>query len=407
MKKSAYSETIYPNEWEEHILIRRCHQTINKIMYKKVEGGYQVLCTNCGAKEIMPFKKLKMVRNAGVCWKCGRERETTTKTFGTISKFISSPKNSGDVFYVTIMYDWEKILDWNVDHVIHYDNNGTYVRKLTKFMYAQVYCPERDYWRKTKAYYGDYYFGNAEILDETYTLKKHYIEAEALLGAFKSNQKEFICKGVYNIEQLRYINFFDINCPEDIENNNSYIKKNPSTSLIHQDFKLNKYYLDYLKREKIPLADFMDYARACRYQNIKIGKPKKENFWKEHDDMTMQREILKKAKFEDGVEKRRIELKELEFEKDGIAIKVFDNVAQIVSTGKRLHNCIGTYCEKYAEQKTNIFYGTVEGELAFALEVADKKVIQARSDHNGTVPSNVKKVIRDWCNQSGFAWNQS
>ena len=406
MKKSAYSDILVPTGIERENLIIKAFQTLNTIMYEKQDKAYKCYCTWCNTTEVMPYKKLKMVRAAKRCWNCGHEFNNTTKvTKGYHRQFCSYDNING--FIVSFNYDWGKIIDVNIEHYYHYENYYThYVRKVNKFMYSIVYAPEKESWRRTTAYYDNWYHACEPYMGTHDTLRRSYEDFVKRFGGFKSNQFKFITQGVYNDEQLLAIKCFDLNRPEEVERNNKYIK-NKMASLIRmvsENMTLNVYFLDYLSREQIPLHDYLDYARGCLVNHEKPQKPKKEYFWKLHDNKIIAKKYADCKQYDEACYERFKELESNVFVKDEYCVMPFKNAYEIVATGQILHNCIGTYVNRYANKITDIYYCKKNDSTVIAIEVTNGKIIQARSDHNGTPEEAEMKFLKTWAKEKNILW---
>lgn len=371
-----------------------------KFIYQKTDAGYHVHCCECGYDDVVPYKKLKMMRDAKMCGKCGEQVTFTRKTNFTIDNYMTeTSKESCDGYRIILTCDFGQPKDIRYYHVYHRDNTGEYVKYIVKYMYRLSFdLINRNYWRKLRKY-AEY---SSQFSDYEYRkdfdfgkLKDKY---EDFMLEFKSNQKRFIMDGVYNKNQLAYIYYFDLNNPQEIERNLKYIKDNRFYRELRQDTKkLNVHYLDYLSREQIKLVDYLDYADACEKLGIKAGKPKHDLFMNEHDKIIDLLEFKKNEKYSEQVEQRGKQLQKYEYQKGGYIIKPFDKVDDIINTSSKLHNCIKTYVGRYANNETNIFYCKRNDQLVMAIEVRDNRLIQCRTDFNGTPNEEEKKFIKNWC----------
>lgn len=374
--------------------------TTRKFIYQKTDAGYHVHCCECGYDDVVPYKRLKMMRDAKMCGKCGEQVTFTRMTNFQIDNYITeSDKESCDGYRIIFTCDFGQPKDIQYYHVYHRDNTGEYVKYIVKYMYRLSFdLINRNYWRKLRKYaeYSSQFFDYEYRKDFDFgKLKDKY---EDFMLEFKSNQKRFIMDGVYNKNQLAYIYYFDLNNPQELERNLKYIKDNRFYRELRQDTKkLNVHYLDYLSREQIKLVDYLDYADACHELGIKPEKPKKEAFKDAHDKMTNALECKKNQEYIEKVKERGNQLKEYEYSKGDYIIKPFDDVSDIINTSQQLHNCIKTYIEKYATNKTDIFYCKCSDKLVMAIEVKDNQLIQCRTDFNGSPSKDEKKFIRSWC----------
>jgi len=73
---------------------------------------------------------------------------------------------------------------------------------------------------------------------------------------------------------------------------------------------------------------------------------------------------------------------------NGLFVYVPESSAELIREGKELHNCIGTYIDRIAEGKTNVFFvRKLDDPTApfVAFEYCNGEIIQCRYNHNKTV----------------------
>lgn len=232
------------------------------------------------------------------------------------------------------------------------------------------------------------------------TLKDYYMELDL---PFKSNQITLIKNGVYNHNQMRYIYWFDLKSWEEVKKYSSYIKQNnfEYNRGLNQIF--NVHFLDYLSRNKINILDFRDYVNDCIKAKIKIQKPK--NFQEEHMRVNALIDLKENEVYAEQVVERQKELLENEAKIDNAEFRTFSSVNDIVFVGKALHNCIArTYTHIYAEGKCDLYYVKLDGKIAIAIEVKNKKIIQARENHNKKVENEKARLVKKWAKMKGFVY---
>ena len=138
-------------------------------------------------------------------------------------------------------------------------------------------------------------------------------------------------------------------------------------------------------------------AVACEKLGIKAEKPKHDLFMAEHDKVIDLMEFKKNEKYSEQVEQRGKQLQKYEYSKGEYIIKPYDKVDDIINTSSKLHNCIKTYVRRYANDETDIFYCKRNDQLVMAIEVRDNRLIQCRTDFNGTPGEEEKQFIKNWC----------
>ena len=102
-----------------------------------------------------------------------------------------------------------------------------------------------------------------------------------------------------------------------------------------------------------------------------------------------------------GFQKRAAELDRLGFELDGLLIRPCQDQTELVSEGKALHHCVGSYANDHACGKTSILFirrAEEPNKPYFTLELDEKKltVRQNRGLRNCDPPEEVKKFVAEW-----------
>lgn len=102
-----------------------------------------------------------------------------------------------------------------------------------------------------------------------------------------------------------------------------------------------------------------------------------------------------------GFRQRAAELDRLSFELDGLLIRPCRDQTELVSEGKILHHCVGSYAEDHAEGRTAILFirrSDAPNKPYFTLELAEKTltVRQNRGLRNCDPPEEVEKFVEQW-----------
>lgn len=157
--------------------------------------------------------------------------------------------------------------------------------------------------------------------------------------------------------------------------------------------KVNPYewlhYMHTLKRLDYTLDDSYLFPKDFRKEDTRVAD--------EFDMMNM--------KMTDGIHNKLIseisialhnnkELMEFFKGSNGLQVFVPESAGELRREGRHLHNCLGTYVERYAEGKTLIFFvRRIEDPTApyIALEYCHGKIVQCRYDHNKEVKD--EKII--------------
>ena len=163
----------------------------------------------------------------------------------------------------------------------------------------------------------------------------------------------------------------------------------------------------YVVANKINLLEYIHYFRICEELNY----PKTDYYlypknFRQMDEIVADEYLAyqdkikaeQKAKHSKLIHKiseglRSLpEIKELMGGSNGLLVYVPDSADDLIEEGKALNNCIGTYVERIAKQKTLIFYiRQLQNPTApfVAMEVSyDGRIHQVRYNHNKVVEDN-------------------
>ena len=91
----------------------------------------------------------------------------------------------------------------------------------------------------------------------------------------------------------------------------------------------------------------------------------------------------------------------MEWEKDGLIIRLPVDGGELVAEGEYLHHCVGGYADRMAESKTTIFLirrAEAPDTPFFTLEWLNGQVQQCRTERNGDYRQNesVKTFLDAW-----------
>lgn len=389
---------------------RAIEYTQGRLTYKRIKGGYHCFCYRCGQHYDLTDEQMQQTKEAGLCFKCAYQVKPVQKRSKKIYPkwswlSICNEKGAENGYHVVWEGEEDNIRILYATHVLHYDTHGAkYIYGIVKNMgYSLCRTDSKNYWRKEGRSYNDYitYFWNVnEIMASEGLRKKDFYTALNL--ELKSNQATFVKNGIYNENQLAYIQLFDLNYPEELHKYKDYIARHrvPEHS---EKVKLSVNTLEYLVRNNLPIGEFMDYVRACKMLGIKWEKPK--NLYEKHDELIKMLEIRKNEAYAEKVKERHEQLAGNEWHKGSLAIHVFKSIQDMQNVSEKLSNCISRlYVKPYCEETTDVYYGTAENETTFALEIANRKLQQLRGPCNHTVNDDVKKFVKEWCKRLGYQY---
>lgn len=368
-----------------------------QMAFKRVGKEYLVYCFMCNRYEKVSKEKWQQIRAAKVCSNCGRQVNVTNLKSMEKHDWI---RDGNYGYWVQGSWKFGKHPKAKeVRFVADWSGKQLEVLGIVKTFGCSLSFNDNPNWRKVRKgnTYHYCFWERGEV--EKRTLKDYYLEIKL---PFKSNQVTLIKNGIYSHNQMRYIYWFDLKTDEEVQKYSSYMNQNPIQDFVLDPI-LNVYYLDYLAKNKINISDFKDYIRDCEKLKLKIQKPK--NFQEEHMRVNALIDLKENEVYAEQVIERQKELLENEAKIDNAEFRTFSSVADIVFVGKVLHNCIArTYTHIYAEGKCDLYYVKMDGKITIAIEVKNKKIIQARENHNKKVENEKARLVKKWAKLKGFAY---
>ena len=399
-------EAYEPTEEQKEAILAGILADRKKLHYRKTADGFETFCLCCGDHRNITTEDMRRIKASNLCPNCHNQVRFGLTEYEAIKEYVLIPElrrncNEKAGYIARVRWNFERS-SIALQQVLHVDPLGTQYRNgIVKGMMGQIYETETGGWLKCRTgsnYYGycllySDYFRQYTDEPKTKTRRQHYksIPESELL---KPNQREFVKRSLFNENQIRYIVTFNLKSEEEVLKHQTYMKKNP---IRLTDHRLNTTHLEYLKRNKIPAVDYLDYADDCRILGFKPGKPK--DFEYRHQRYSeMARAKLK----EQETERIRERAKELTtFKGKTVRISPFTSAAQIIKAGKTLHNCIGSYIERYSNGETDLFCIRSNGTIIGAIELQGMMIVQARGDRNKDIRDMpevgkwYKKVIRE------------
>lgn len=380
------------------------------------ENGEMVCwCDQCRRIEPISKTTLREVQAAQICPMCFREIRGTTRESDVISHiYVEVPQEEDSAgFRVDYYFSKGNMEELSSRQVAYWSKSGAeYVFGITMNTgMSLILTPEKNYWRyvKPSSYYGyalnqkyracmfnyQRYFMQAQDEDnrayEVFASKKKDFYKWMTAGEpyLKTNQEAILRDGIYNQQQIRYIRAFDLKTRAQILRASAYIKRH-YIDIMPQRF--TPATLEYLRKHNIRLSDYVDYADACTAIGRKVDRPSDFKHW--HDEIT---KAAEKAVEEQTAIKIKSRAQSVgEYEKEGILIAAIGSVTELTRIGQKLHNCIRTYAERYAEGKCDLYCMLDADEIVGAIEVRNGRVIQAREDKNTGMTPKHMKALKDW-----------
>lgn len=379
------------------------------MMYRKLEPNkYETLCMYCRKKNVVTYKQLREIQHSHYCPDCNEWLHSTTKK--TKGRHIDYVEIDELGYKIDVSYDfdnvrvnsYEQFADFNQRnrksvaikrgyrlnssgciYEWHWQNDGTYTYKYNwKF---KNYCWGYDNCLFTML--------NGSPLErkEIYKNKCSFIN--------KSNQIKLVIDNRLTPKQAELVKVFDINSIDDFNKYkhllNDYEFRFHLEDFLRHNLILNIYHLDYLSRTGIDLGKYYHYLNNLKTLGWKYDKPKtKEDF---EYRLSKTDNIIATEKdriIDENINRRFAELPK--YESENITISPFKCAHDIRECGKKLHNCIGGYVERYSKGETDLYELKIDDVLTVAIEMKGKDLWQARTDHNGDCPSELMEHINNF-----------
>lgn len=409
-KRNRFTIIDMPVTKEQEKLVPLMVTDFNKMYYKKLDNGnYKIFCSHCMKFHEIEKSEFKNIRTYHKCPKCYREFKCTSTNYPTrYTKYI----RIGDYGYrADVAFDFDngptliaiKQMAYFAKHCLYLKETNVTGMWWSSRLY---YNPEKTEYRQSFSKYAAYQFTNfydefffnaclfsGSILKEFYKKKFSYIT--------KSNQIKLISDNKFSFAEIDSIKLFDLKTKEEIEKYKEYISKNRyDVANLVNEYQFNVYHLDYLARNNIDLGKYAHYCRLATELGYKPDKPK--DFEKRKDTLETikakelaRKEVEKYKGFDPMISQRFTTLPR--YEENDVTITPFSNATEIITCGKKLHNCIATYVERYGKGQTDIYHLDLDGALKIAIEIRNGVLQQALADHNSQCPNDLMKHIRHFC----------
>ena len=124
-----------------------------------------------------------------------------------------------------------------------------------------------------------------------------------------------------------------------------------------------------------------------------------KNFIKIHNKLSKEYEITKNREIDNKIKKISKVLDINKYEDDNYIIFPAPNLTSMIDEASNQNNCLRSYCNDYANGKTNIYFMRLKSnpnKSLVTIEVVNNKVIQARIKNNKLPSNNMMKVINNW-----------
>lgn len=389
-----------------------CLETLSSMnfVYKKVRNKYKLFCPNCNDYTLYTNEELDHIKKSCVCPKCREER------YSVIDNSVYNNKSTKVWNFVRFgAYGYEIDCDWKWNTEPKFFIKKVFKNLKGKYWIRGIYTT--GYWNgSVKPYYcysnqnehrkNDWHITTCQDYRGTFEkefkfykpkTKKENLDKYAHLN-LKSNQIKMILDYPVSKAQIYAIKLYDFKNIEDVYKYRKFIDQSKYSiidTVEHNNETFNITTIQYLRKNKINVSDYVDYAKACKQVNRKVDKPKDFKLW--HDRITQLVEVSKNEKYRKGCEKQWKRLKKNIYQKKDITIRPFEDIEEIVYVSTALHNCMSRmYLDKYALNKTELYHLDINGVPTLAIEIKDNKLIQCRADNNANPSPELKKIVKKW-----------
>lgn len=368
---------------------RETVRAANSIHWTREKGTVKIFCTNCQRYATYTSKEWRRIRQAEVCPMCYfHPFRYSNKTEWMFRSYI---REGCEGYKTWAMWRFGQEPLFGYKHVYHVESGHEYRRGIVKGMCYTLTEDPRDEWKKCRSWYGGffYYLEDLPAVDAPMTRRQYYEGME--IKGLKTDQTQFIKRGIFSEKQIQFILAFDLHDPEDVYKHARYIKRHLTPKDHHG--KWNRYTLDYLDRYDISPLDYRDYEDQCKELGFKPDKPK--DFRERHEKYSQMVETKRNAEADERIMKRIESL--MKFQHGNVVILPFASCDELIQCGKNLHNCIGGYIPQYRDGECDLYHMDIDGVLTAAIEIRDGKLIQARADHNQSIRDDeyVKRFMRE------------
>lgn len=150
------------------------------------------------------------------------------------------------------------------------------------------------------------------------------------------------------------------------------------------------------------LSDWLDYLRDCKKLEIDLNKKDNmfpKDLYVQHQNFIKQIRYIKNKEIDCKIKERLKETERYCFEWNGLLIRPARSHAELIEEGKRMHHCVGSYAERYANGETDILFIrriSNPNKEFFTVEVCNNTVIQVRGKRNTAQTNEVKAFMKEF-----------
>lgn len=250
---------------------------------------------------------------------------------------------------------------------------------------------------------------------------RHYIRG---LNTYENNLRRFLQlkkKEYYDFALRHNVGSQEIQALQWLENKGItpsvyYVKVFTSHTNLIDEILGNvgiKTLLSYIKRQKLKtqeqtdrfLSDYRDYISACVF----LGYDMRDTLYLKPKDFKKMHDRVLTLKAELQQERRNIQCREaclaaekmFSFEAGKYILHAPKDADDIISEGKRMCHCVGTFIDRVIEKRSVILFirkKDMPDEPFVTMEVnpANFEIVQVRARHNEKAPQDVMEFLKKW-----------
>lgn len=206
--------------------------------------------------------------------------------------------------------------------------------------------------------------------------------------------KEFKLLQLYPTDDIEVLKFFRGYCWDSALSN--LVKD------VKVDLRKLRDYLVSMGLSSHYVGDYLDYIGMARQLNLNLGDKSvlfPNDFREAHDKLYSQIEIVKDPFIDKKIKELSYMLELNRYEDDDYIIYPATSIRDLVDESRQQKNCVRTYCELMADNKSQIYFMRKKTELGKSLvtiEVKGTTIVQARIKYNQLPSKELEQVLHKW-----------
>lgn len=276
---------------------------------------------------------------------------------------------------------------------------NTYLKKqhsfqISQFTFYPLYYPQFEYLINYKLYNLAFevpnWFKSGKNFKEIFGVDKY------LLPFMQENDitgQELRILSIYPTTDIQLLRFFSRYCFDE-----------PFIEIIKENKIDLKELKEYLEDKNYSLYgnDYLDYLYMAKELKLNL-KDKKvlypNNLREAHDELYNQIEVVNNPIIDEKIKKLSYMLSFNKYEDNNYVIYPATSIKDLVDESRQQKNCVRTYCERVANNNSQIYFMREKQNLEKSLvtiEVNNKKIVQARVKYNELPSDELCEILHKW-----------